>query len=308
MNEHIEHMSDLPPVALFIFNRPQTTQKVFDSIREAEPPMLFLIADGPRKNRAGDLENCNNAREITESIDWDCQVFRNFSEENLGCKRRVASGISWVFEHVDRAIILEDDCLPHPSFFYFCGSLLERYQNDKRIMAISGDNFQFGKSRTQDSYYLSRYPHCWGWATWKRAWQHYDIEMRLWPEVRDGGWLRDVLQDHSAIKYWHHKFQQTYDGKIDTWDYAWVLCCWIQSGLCILPNENLISNIGFDANGTHHFDSDSPFAGMSVMGMSFPLRHPSIFVRDAQADRFTQSYQFGLLARSRRKLKVALGL
>ena len=301
-------MFNLPPVVLLFFNRPHSTKIVFDHIRKIKPAQLFLVADGPRKNHPEDTQKCKQAREISESIDWDCQVFKNFSDQNLGCKYRISSGVDWVFDHVDRAIILEDDCLPHPSFFRFCQELLDHYQWDERIMAISGDNFQFGRRRTQNSYYFSRYPHCWGWATWKRAWQHYDADMSLWPQAKSNRWLEDILQDAAAVKYWHHKFEQTYTKKIDTWDYAWTLACWLQSGLCILPSTNLISNIGFDAGGTHHTHSCSPFSNMPTVEMPFPLSHPSVVLRNAQADRFTQAHQFGLLARSRRKIWAALNL
>jgi hypothetical protein len=294
--------NNIPPVVLFIYNRPETTKKVFARIREAKPAQLFLIADGSKEG-ALEESKCAQARCIAESIDWDCQVLKLFSDKNLGCKHRISSGITWAFEHVDQAIILEDDCLPHPSFFRFCHELLEHYKNDERVMAISGNNFQFGRTRTQHSYYFSRYPHCWGWATWKRAWQHYDLDMSLWPHINNEGWLKDVLHDPAAIKYWGGKLQQTYDGKIDTWDYSWMLTCWLQSGLGILPNTNLVSNIGFAADGTHHVNNHSPFSEMLAVEMRFPLSHPPMIIRDTQADQFTQSHQFGFFARSRRKIR-----
>ena len=296
----------MEPVLFFIFNRPQTTKKVFACIREARPSQLFIVADGPRAGRTDDNEKCERARWVTESIDWDCRVFKNFSETNLGCKVRVESGISWAFERVDRVIVLEDDCLPDLSFFRFCSELLDYYKDDERIMAISGDNFQFGRERTKDNYYFSRYPHCWGWATWKRAWQHYDVDMQLWPEAKHENRLKDILCSRTAVRYWHNIFQRTYAGDIDTWDYAWTLACWLQNGLCILPNANLVSNIGFTAEGTHLTHTHSPFSHMPTTEMSFPLRHPSMVLRNAQADRFTQFYQFGLLARSYRKIRSVL--
>ena len=296
----------MSPIALFIYNRPHVTEQVFARVKEAKPEQLFLIADGPKAGSTEDEQRCEETRCIVESIDWECQVFKEFSDRNLGCKHRISSGVTWVFEQVDRAIILEDDCLPHPSFFEFCQDLLSRYQDDERVMAISGNNFQLGKRRTQDSYYFSRYPHCWGWATWKRAWKYYDVDMSLWPQARNGGWLKDILDSNRAVRYWDYKFQQTYSGHVDTWDYAWTLACWLQNGLSILPSTNLVSNIGFDAGGTHHVCSRSPFSNIPTSEILFPLKHPSIVVRDSQADQFTQSYQFGLLARSRRKIRSVL--
>jgi hypothetical protein len=174
------------PIAFFIFNRPHLTQKVFDAIRQAQPKILLVVADGSRFDRADETELCAQTRAVIKQVDWDCQVLTNFSETNLGCKRRVSSGLNWVFETVEEAIILEDDCLPHPTFFPFCETLLDYYRHDSRIMNISGENFQFGRQRTQDSYYFSRYNHCWGWASWRRAWNNYDVEMQLWSVIKEG--------------------------------------------------------------------------------------------------------------------------
>lgn len=296
------------PVALLVFNRPDTTQRVFDIIRQMKPVKLLVVADGARKNKADDYEKCQKVRSIIDTIDWPCEVLKNYSDTNLGCKKRVSSGLDWVFQQVEEAIILEDDCLPDVSFFRFCEELLEKYRYDTRIMAISGDNFQFGHRRTQDSYYFSIYNHCWGWATWRRAWQYYDIEMKLWEQVRDDDWLRDILTDHFATRYWRYKLQQTYDNKIDTWDYQWTLSCWLQSGLTILPNVNLVSNIGFDTGGTHHQTRSSPFANMNTEEMLFPLKHPAFTIRDKKADDFTQKTMFGLLSRISRKVQLIFGV
>ena len=280
------------PVALIIFNRPSTTAKVFEAIRQAKPPQLLVIADGARSDRPEEAEKCLAARAIIESVDWECEVLTNYSEVNLGCKRRVSSGLDWVFGQVEEAIILEDDCLPDPSFFPFCEELLEYYRYDQRIMAISGVNFQFGKKRTENSYYFSRYNHCWGWASWRRAWQHYDVEMKLWPQIRDENWLQSVFADSRSLSYWREIFQASYQGEINTWDYQWTLACWLQNGLTVLPNDNLISNIGFGVESTHTEQVDNNFANLPVAKMSFPLIHPQFVIRDTQADRFTQNEHF----------------
>lgn len=153
------------PVAFLIFNRPDTTRRVFAEIAKARPPKLLVVADGPRADHPDDVEKCAAVRAIIDGIDWDCKVLTNYSDINLGCKRRVSSGLDWVFDTVEEAIILEDDCLPHPAFFRFCEEMLNKYRDDKRIAMISGDNFQFGRKRTEYSYYFSRYPHIWGWAS-----------------------------------------------------------------------------------------------------------------------------------------------
>lgn len=296
------------PVVLIVFNRPSSTKELLSVVTRIQPSRVFVIADGPRLNHPTDKENCEATRDLIDKARWEGEVLTNYADVNLGCRGRISTGLDWVFEHVDRAIILEDDCLPHPSFFRFCDELLDCYQEDERVMAISGNNFQFGRRRTQSSYYFSRYPHCWGWATWKRAWQHYDVDMTLWPQAKRNRWLDGILHDAAAVRYWHHKFEQTYAKKIDTWDYAWTLTCWLQSGLCILPSTNLVSNIGFEAGGTHHTHDRSPFSNMPTVEMPFPLSHPSTVLRNAQADRFTQAHQFGLLSRSLRKIRAALSL
>lgn len=293
------------PVAFLIFNRPDTTARVFEAIRQAKPPQLLVVADGPRPDRADDIEKCKAARAIIEGVDWDCEVFTNYSDINLGCKNRVSSGLNWVFDTVEQAIILEDDCLPHPSFFRFCQELLDYYRDDKRIMAISGDNFQFGRKRTEYSYYFSCYNHIWGWASWRRAWQYYDVKMRLWQEIRDGNWLESILGESQSVKYWTKILQTYYDHKIDTWDYPWTFACWIQNGLTILPNVNLVSNIGFREDATHTIGSKSRVANLPVKEMNFPLKHPPFLMRHVEADDFTQrnDYNLSLFTRLNNRLK-----
>lgn len=294
------------PVIFLTFNRPDTTKRVFEVIRQVKPPILLVVADGARENKPGEAEQCTAVRKIIDTVDWNCEVLTNYSDINLGCNKRVSSGLDWAFSLVERAIILEDDCLPNLSFFQFCEELLEKYQDDQRIMTISGDNFQFGKKRTDDSYYFSIYNHCWGWATWRRAWQHYDIEMKLWSEIREGNWLQNILFNPNIVKYWRNKFQATYENKIDSWAFRWTFACWLQSGLSILPNVNLVSNIGFSSAGTHLNNSQSIFANMQTQEMEFPLQHPSFVIRNKEADDFTYKTMFSLFARARRKIRQLL--
>jgi len=279
------------PVALFIFNRPDTTARVFARIAAARPSRLFVVADGPRPAVPADAEACAATRAITEAVDWPCEVRRDYAPANLGCGRRVASGLDWVFSQVEEATILEDDCVPDPSFFPFCEELLDRFRTDERVMAISGDNFQGGRWRTRYSYYFSAVPHAWGWATWRRAWQHFDLEMLLWPEIRDGGWLADLFHDRHAARYWTEIFDAMLQHRIDTWDYQWFFACWAQGGLTVLPSVNLVSNIGFDGRATHT-RIPTPRAMVPTGEMAFPLLHPPYVVRDAQADRRTQRHYF----------------
>lgn len=288
------------PVAFIIFNRPDTTERVFAEIAKAKPPMLLVVADGPRADRLGEAEKCTATRAVIDRVDWVCEVRTNFSEANLGCKNRVASGIDWVFEEVPEAIILEDDCRPHPTFFRFCEEMLERYRDDERIGMISGDNFQFGQSRTDCSYYFSRYCHIWGWATWRRAWRHYDRNIKKWPEIRAGKWLDAIVKDPFEHRHWDGIFQALYEGKIDTWDYQWVLTCWSQNMLSVMPSVNLISNIGFGAEATHT-TKESVYANLPLETMNFPLRHPELMMPNTAADRFTADNMF---VRPSRKKKI----
>ena len=279
------------PVAFIIFNRPQTTEAVFAEIARIRPQQLLVIADGPRAGHPDDAEKCSATRSIINRADWGCEVVTHYAETNLGCKRRVSTGLDWVFNQVEEAIVLEDDCLPHPTFFRFCEELLERYRDDRRVMHISGDNFQLGHRRLSASYYFSRYSHGWGWATWRRAWKFYDAEMNLWPDFRDDHRLKDVLGDPGAIASWTRFFQSAYEGKISTWDIQWLFACWAQNGLSILPNTNLVSNIGQGTDATHTAGKNW-FTSLPPASLDLPIQHPRFVVPDTVADRFTQQTMF----------------
>lgn len=295
------------PIALLIFKRPDTTEKVFEVIRQIQPSKLLVVADGPRFDRPGEIEKCAATRAIIDRVDWNCEVLKNYSDSNLGCQHRVVSGLDWVFDTVEEAIILEDDCLPHPSFFRFCEELLDRYRDDERIFAISGQNVQKNWNRNDYSYYFSRYHHGWGWASWRRTWRHFDVKIPLWPLIRDQGLLEDILGDANAIKVWTQVFQSMYEQRRDTiWDYQMMFTCWMQSGLTILPCMKLVENIGFNQDGTHTLSENNPYSRIPLGQVTFPLKHPPFVIRDAKADDFTQralfDYQPNLLKRVVRKI------
>ena len=296
------------PIAFLVFNRPDTTARVFEEIRRIKPLKLLVVADGPRADRPGEAEKCAAVRSIVEQVDWPCEVLKNYAETNMGCKRRVSSGLDWVFELEEEAIILEDDCMPHPTFFSFCKDLLEKYREDERVAMISGDNFQFGHRRTLYSYYFSRYPHIWGWASWRRAWRLYDVKMSLWPEIMTDGWLQDIFPRKKIAHFWKDNFSCTYDGKIDTWDHQLTFAIAVNGGLCIVPDRNLVSNIGFGADATHT-KQGSRFAEVPVETMKFPLCHPPFLIRDVTADERTENEQYStpsLLIKILRKLRSLL--
>lgn len=296
------------PVAFLVFKRPDTTEKVYEVIRQAKPPKLLVVADGPRSDKPGEAEKCAAVRAIIDRVDWNCEVLTNYADINLGCKQRVASGLDWVFQTVEEAIILEDDCVPHITFFRFCEELLERYRHDERIMSISALSVPKEIRRTDDSYHFSRYNRIWGWATWRRAWQFYDVEMKLWPEFRDKNFLNDILKDIKAVNYWMNVFQNCYEGKINTWDYQWKFACWLQNGLSIIPSVNLVTNIGFGEDATHTTHSKGQESYLPLEEMKFPLQHPLFLISDAQTDSFLQSRKdsSNLIARAQSKIMKIL--
>lgn len=281
------------PVAFIVFNRPDTTARVFAEIAKAMPPKLLVVADGPRVGRAGEAERVAAARAaVVEQISWPCELLTNFSDENLGCKKRVSGGIDWIFQQVEEAIILEDDCLPDRSFFRFCEEMLDRYRNEQRVGMISGDNFQAGRQRGGDSYYFSKHMHVWGWASWRDRWQGlYDVAMRRWPGIRDDGRLSGMLPAGADAEYWRFTFERVYEGGIDTWDYQWVFTNWVEDRLCILPAENLVSNIGFGAEATHT-TSENALANLPLRSLDFPLTHPLLLAANAEADRYSSDRLF----------------
>lgn len=233
------------PVLFLIFNRPDTTEKVFEEIRKAQPKKLFVAADGPRAYKEGEVELCVQTRAIIEKIDWDCEVKTLFREENLGCKKAVSEGITWFFDNVKEGIILEDDCLPNSSFFTFCEAMLEKYRDDERIMHISGDNPL--NEEPDNSYYFVKTPHIWGWATWRRAWTKYDVDMKSYPDFK----IENVFKESYIQKYWLKVFKRVLDGEIDTWDYQWAYSLFYNNAFSIVPKKVLVSNLGFNENATH---------------------------------------------------------
>lgn len=282
-------MSLITPVALLIFNRPELTEQVFEAIRQAKPKKLLVVADGPRFLE--EAEKCNNARAVINKVNWDCEVLTNFSKINLGCKNRVSSGLDWVFSEVEEAIILEDDCLPAPSFFNFCQTLLEYYRYDKRVMHISGDNFQNSRKSNNFSYYFSKYSHVWGWASWRRAWKYYDVGMQTWSELEKISMINSMCESIYEQRYWNNIFENVFNGVIDTWDYQWLYACWSQSGLSILPNSNLVSNIGFGPDATHTKNKSSP--SRSSVTDIWDIKHPKFIIRDRKADDYTFDSHYG---------------
>ena len=297
------------PILFLIFNRPDVTQRVFDAIRQARPPKLYIAADGPRKDRAGEAEQCKATQDIASKVDWPCEVSKLFREENLGCKIAVSGAIDWFFSQEPEGIILEDDCLPHPDFFPYCDELLEKYRDDERVGVISGDNFQNGIRRGDGDYYFSQFCHIWGWASWARAWKKYDVNLNQWPKLKSKDWLSSLGFSRAETNYWRKKFDRVYSKRQDTWDYQWTFACWFHNMLAVMPNTNLISNIGFGHQATHT-TAESIYANMAINPLNFPLQHPSQVTKNIDADRYTSKHMFSssIWRRIFGKLKACLGI
>lgn len=242
--------------------------------------------------KRSDEKLCEEVRSIVSTVDWPCDVRHNFSENNLGPKRRVESGLDWVFGQVDSAIILEDDCKPHPDFFHFCDVLLKRYEHDERVAAITGNNFQRGSRRGFSSYYFSNYVHIWGWATWSRSWAKYDADIGFWQDWKNSKEWRLKIPDNVERCYWSKIFNGVGSGDGDTWDYPFLASIWKNGGLTATPNVNLVTNTGFDEFATHTKSSSSWLAGIPTQTLG-EIRHPDLVEQNLQADRFVFDEVFG---------------
>ena len=247
------------PVLLIIFNRPDTTKQVFEAIRRAKPPKLYVSADAPRPGNEQDYVNCSKAREIVKNVDWVCNVQYRFLNQNLGCGYGPATAISWAFENEDRLIILEDDCVPSLPFFDFCNHCLETYANDTRVWIVSGRSHHENSKYFEDQDYIfSHYGHTWGWATWKRCWNQFDIDMKKWNDfISQGGFLNSFYSKKEGAFYnnFYRKLATDKNLSKHVWDYQHVLGIHLNGGLSITPAKNLIHNIG--SIGTHSTNQQS---------------------------------------------------
>jgi len=285
------------PVLFLVFNRPGTTRQVFEAIRAARPPRLYVAADGPRPGKAGEIERCNEVRRIATSVDWPCEVRTLFRDANLGCRMGVSGGISWFFEHEPEGIILEDDVLPMPGFFDYCDELLARFRDDQRVTMVSGCNLVADAVRVDDSYFFARSCHIWGWASWRRAWRHYEVYMPAWPAWRDGGGLKAVAGSNTLFEfYWRRKFDACHGGTGEnTWDYQWTFASWLAGGLSVIPAVNHVRNLGFGEEATHTLEGVPEYvAACPAQPLRFPLRHPVSVTRHPTADAIIDSRIYGI--------------
>ncbi len=264
-----------------------------EAIRAVRPARLYVAADGPR-DRSGEAERCAEARRVATSVDWPCEVKVLFQDRNLGCRIGVGSGIDWFFAHEPEGIVLEDDCVPSMSFFSYSAELLDQFRDDERVMCITGDNFQADMGDYPFSYYFSKYNHVWGWASWRRAWNLYDREMKQFPRFMRAGRLERISSSPGFSEAWGKRFKSVYRGEIDTWDYQWQFSCWVHNGLTCTPRTNLVSNIGFRSDATHTTDASNSSANLAAGALEFPLAHPPQIAVEERFDAHVDVTLFGV--------------
>lgn len=285
-------------VLFLVFNRLDTTKQVFEAIRNAKPPRLYVAADGPRSTKKGESEKVQTVREyVINHIDWECEVKTLFRDENLGCKYAVSSAITWFFDNEEMGIVLEDDVLPLPSFFYYCEELLAKYKDNESIGMISGCNIIANYYEPNSSYFFSKYNLIWGWASWRRSWKAYDVSMEKWPAWKSHDSLRDLSDGNRFFSmYWGVFFDKVYAGGIDTWDYQWTFACWRMKTISILPKYNLVSNLGFDRIDATHTTGKIPeiFISSISRNIDFPLHHPISVNRCCSADRLIDNFGYSI--------------
>jgi hypothetical protein len=277
-------------ILLIIYNRPLLTNRVFNEIRKVKPARLYVAGDGLKTNKTEEVEKIFKARSITTAVDWPCEVRTLFQKKNLGCKYGVSAAIDWFFKHEQQGIILEDDCLPSKDFFYFCETLLKRYKNDERIFSISGTNLKHKIEINKESYYFSKYFLCWGWASWRRAWNYNNLELSFWPQWHKSKHWINKFTNKKEKKFWRKIFNLIYLKKIDTWDYSWQASIFKQDGLCITPNKNLVTNIGFGDNATHT-KSKNIFAEIPMEVLN-EIKHPIEVKQNHAKDCYIFDYVF----------------
>jgi len=296
-------------VLFLMFNRPDIARRTFAEIAKAKPSRLYIACDGAREGKNGEAELVSQTRKIIDLIDWDCEVKTLFQKENLGCGKAVSKAISWFFENEEMGIILEDDCLPHQSFFKYCEELLEKYKNNDRIGIISGNNFQKGQKIGNFSYYFSDIASIWGWATWARSWNDFRLNVN---ELDENLVLSEIKKRFSEKKfnsYWIGTYELMKEFKIDSWANPFYFSQLAKKRVFINPNVNLISNIGFGDNATHTIYGNG--GNIPIQAMKFPLKHPREILTSHKADKFLFNYlyivQISLFKRIVNKIRIIGG-
>ena len=271
------------PILFFVFNRPDTTQKVFEAIRNIRPRYLYVAADGPRLHVDGEVEKCRQAKAVLEQIDWECEVKTFFQTENHGSTIAPFTFIRWFFEQEEMGIVMEHDCLPDNDFFFFCQEMLIRYKNDDRIGIVCGSNFDNSKMCPY-SYYFTANVFIWGWASWRRAINLYDVSLENFSKKELNIVLKKYFDAKSEHAFWHNNYRELKQGKLRTWDYQLAFSIWRQGMLSVIPSKNLVSNIGFGDGAMHTTDVKSPLSNRKREPI-FPLIHNPEVKRNLESER-----------------------
>lgn len=273
------------PVLVLIYNRPGYTKNLYKILKKVRPKKLYVAADGPKLDNIKDKINCEKTRNVFKDIHWKTKIFFKFNKKNKGLKKSVSESINWFFSKEKYGIILEDDCIPSSYFFQFCENLLIKYKNNKKIFCISGSNHSYQDQKTKESYYFSKYPHCWGWATWRRSWEKNNLRINFWPKYKKSkSWINFHKTDLEK-KYWRKIFDKTHSNFYDSWAYPWTLSVWKNNGLTIIPSKNLIKNVGFGKNSTNSFFRKKTDI-KNIQRMNKKIIHPKSFKIDNVKDNF----------------------
>ncbi len=291
------------PVIVIVFNRPNLLASLLKQIKSAKPKKLYVLADAPRVGHDTDIALCGEVRAIIDEFDPGCEVIKSYRATNLGCKKNVETGLDWVFEQEESGIILEDDCLPNLDFFKFCDEMLLRYKNDPKIFSITGNNFQDNKIRSNGSYYVSKYMHCWGWATWRRAWKYHDGNLSFWPAWKDSLKWKTLHTSSAESRYWFSIFEGVHSKKINSWAYSWLASSWYFGGGTITPNVNLVKNMGFGFNATNT-KSKNGLDALQTSILHGSIKDPSNLEPNCIADKYTFNHVFKMTLRKKIKNKI----
>lgn len=262
------------PILLLVYNRYEGTEKLIKILNKIKPKKIYIAADGPKLNNIIDIANCSRVRKLFDKINWRCKIYKKYNNYNLGCKESITRSLNWFFSKVKEGIVLEDDCLPNKSFFRFCNVMLKKYRYNNKIFCISGSNYS-KNTKIKSSYYFSKYPHCWGWASWRRAWKYNETNISFWPKYKKTDIWKKLHTNYIEKIYWEKIFNTTYNNNFNSWAYPWTLSVWKKNGLTIIPKKNFITNIGIGKNTENSFfrNSNDVYKSHSIKKIN---KHPRI--------------------------------
>ena len=274
------------PILILVYNRSKNLNKLINLLRKIRAKNIYVSFDGPKKNQT-DIDKCNNVKKNIENIDWKCNLYKNFLNTNNGCKLGVSKGLEWFFSKVDRGIIIEDDCKPSQDFFIFSEWALIKYKKKNKIGGITGNNFLKNKINITETFYYSKYAHCWGWATWRRTWEKYDKDIKFWKRYKSSKSWNNYFSHNIEKRYWEKIFNNVYNKMLDSWAYPWMLGIWKNNQLIITPKKNLVLNVGFSRDATH---TNSRFHNFQYK--TFKIKKPYYAPKKIEVNKIADNYVF----------------